>query len=230
MERKTKNLNEQRQQPKDRVSLTRKYFSAHRYSEQRLQVRQAEAPSFPRPAISPRSQHLSEAPRPLLVPSMTTLPPFATCSSSSSGRGFLMRHVLILNVTASPMVSQDQLFWAHSFHHHQSRLVMILRIYSSDPGTTLKSLLWPSSTCLGRNISTLPFSNIKLLFQRCSRVHLWSYHHITRSTGVFMPRYLSFPFQTGDNLLLLPCVSRTYLLLSISIPPSQLILYRLSFS
>ena len=60
---------------------------------------------------------------------------------------------------------------------------MILQIYSSEPGTTRKLLMWPSSTCLGRNISTLPFSKIKLLFQRCSRVHLWSYHHSTRSTG-----------------------------------------------
>ena len=41
---------------------------------------------------------------------------------------------------------------------------MILQIYSSDPGTTLKFLMWPSSTCLGRNISTLPFSKIKLLY------------------------------------------------------------------
>lgn len=117
MERKTKNLNE----TKDSVSLTQKYFYAHKYFYQRLQVRQAEAPSFPRPAIFPHSQHLSGAPRPLLVLlPMTILPPFAVCSSSSSSRCFLVRHVLILTVTTSSMVPQDQLFWAHSFHHHQS--------------------------------------------------------------------------------------------------------------
>lgn len=85
---------------------------------------------------------------------------------------------------------RTQLFWAHSFHIINHMFGNDSPIYSSDPGTTLKSLLWPSSTCLGTNISTLPFSNIKLLFQRCSRVHLWSYHRITRSTGVFVPRYL----------------------------------------
>ena len=107
---KTKNLNEQKQQPKDRVSLTQKYFYAHRYLYQRLQVRQAEAPCFPRPTIFPHSQHFSEAPLPLLVLfPMTTLPPFAVCYSSSSRRCFLVRHVLILTFTASPMFSQDQL-------------------------------------------------------------------------------------------------------------------------
>lgn len=83
---------------------------------------------------------------------------------------------------------------------------MILQIYSSDPGTTLKYLMWPSNTCLGTNISTLPFSKIKLLFQRCSHAHSWSYHCVTRSTRVFA-RSLSFPFQIGGKLLLLlPCV------------------------
>ena len=77
---------------------------------------------------------------------------------------------------------------------------MILQIYSSDPGTTLKLLMWPSSTCLGRNISTLPFSKIKLLFQRCSRVHLWSYHHSTRRTGSSCLATSHFHFKPGITL------------------------------
>lgn len=55
---------------------------------------------------------------------------------------------------------------------------MILQIYSSDPGTTLKSLLWPLVLAWEQISQPCHFQHQTALPTMFPRVHLWSYHRI----------------------------------------------------
>lgn len=103
-------------------------------------------------------------------------------------------------------------------------LVMILQIYIFGPGTMLKLLTRTSSTCLGRNISNSPFSKIKpalpAMFPRSFMAlplrhqEHWCLRSLLLFISISNRRYSFYCFYPVS-------VSWTYLLLSISIPPTS---------